>query len=51
MIGFITLVASVYSAVRSDCLYKADCFWSLERLISQNRQRPLVYTSLNEWFL
>jgi hypothetical protein len=32
---FIAVVESVYSAVRTDCLYKADCVWSLERLILQ----------------
>ena len=25
----ITVVESVYSAVKTDCLYKADYFWSL----------------------
>jgi len=45
------VVESVYNAVRTDCLYKADCVWSLGRLISQNRQRPLVYTALTDWFL
>jgi len=30
---FIAVVESVYSAVRTDCLYKADCVWSLERLM------------------
>jgi len=25
----ITVVEIVYSAVRNDCLYKADCVWSL----------------------
>ena len=37
--------------VETDCLYKADCVLSLERLISQNRQRPVVYTALTDWFL
>ena len=27
------MVESVYSAVRTDCLYKEDYFWSLESLI------------------
>jgi len=27
---FITVVESVYSAVRTDSLYKADCFWTLK---------------------
>ena len=48
---FIAVVESVYSAVQTDCLYKADCVWSLESLIPQNRQRPLVYTALTDWFL
>ena len=26
---FVAVVGSVYSAVRVDCLYKADCVWSL----------------------
>jgi len=28
--GFITVVESVYSAVRTDSLYKADFVWSLK---------------------
>jgi hypothetical protein len=31
-LGFIGVVESVYSAVRTDCLYKADYVWYLERL-------------------
>jgi len=30
---FVAVVESVYSAVRTDSLYKADYVWSLERLI------------------
>jgi hypothetical protein len=50
------VVESVYSAVRTDCLYKADCVWSLESLRmeiiifygSENTQRPLLYTLLTD---
>ena len=38
---FITVVESVYSAVRTDALYKADYVWSLKGLtmISRNKYR------------
>jgi len=38
---FIAVVESVYSAVRTDSLYKADYVWSLERL---NK-------AITDWFL
>jgi len=38
---FIAVVESVYSAVRTDSLYKADYVWSLERL----------YKAITDWFL
>jgi len=32
---FIAVVESVYSAVRTDSLYKADCVWSLNNRVGK----------------
>ena len=36
---YITVVESVYSAVRTDSLYKADCVWSLNNRDGKCLQR------------
>jgi len=43
---FIAMVESVYRAVRSDSLYKADYVWYLERLTSQYCKCKCKSTSL-----
>jgi len=43
---FIAVVESVYSAVRTDSLYKAGVLYG-----SWNGERVLLYTALRDWFL
>jgi hypothetical protein len=42
---FITVVESVYSAVRTDCLYKADCVECFVRISEQTATFALYITN------